>query len=168
MPHLGARCEECGRPLSKRTGRYCPECRTERFYEHGAKGRAAAATLLKQLRQGGTDPAHGGEAARRRGRKNAAHQQALAGWQPTPGVRDDPEYFRNELLPGLQERPIGALVNATGLSPHYCSLIRLGKRVPHPRHWNSLAEIGGHSAKGGPAPASVAPGHPAPDVVLGS
>jgi hypothetical protein len=42
--------------------------------------------------------------------------------------------FRSEILPGLRHKPIGELVAATGLSEHYCSLIRLGKKVPHPRH----------------------------------
>jgi hypothetical protein len=38
----------------------------------------------------------------------------------------------------LRERSIADLVAASGLSAHYCSLIRLGKRTPHPRHWEAL------------------------------
>jgi hypothetical protein len=48
----------------------------------------------------------------------------------------DPSVFRDEILPGLRNRSINQLVAATGLSEHYCSPIRLGKRVPHPRHWD--------------------------------
>ena len=33
------------------------------------------------------------------------------------------------------------LATATGLSEVYCSLIRLGKRVPHPRHWAALRQV---------------------------
>jgi hypothetical protein len=46
--------------------------------------------------------------------------------------------FEREILPGLRRVPIAELVAATGLSEHYCSMIRLGKRVPHPRHWKGL------------------------------
>jgi hypothetical protein len=44
--------------------------------------------------------------------------------------------------------PIAELVAATGLSEHYCSLIRLGKRVPHVRHWKALGKIGARDASG--------------------
>jgi hypothetical protein len=36
---------------------------------------------------------------------------------------------------------IADLAAATGLSEHYCSLIRLGKRRPHPRHWDALRSV---------------------------
>ena len=75
---------------------------------------------------------------RLRGSKNAAHQAAVKAWA---GERPEPDVFAKEILPGLRSLPIAALVAATGLSEHYCSLIRLGKRVPHPRHWNALRGI---------------------------
>jgi hypothetical protein len=46
-----------------------------------------------------------------------------------------PAVFTSEIFPGLRRRSVPDLMAATGLSEHYCSLIRLGKRVPHPRHW---------------------------------
>jgi hypothetical protein len=30
---------------------------------------------------------------------------------------------------------------ATGLGQHYCSLIRLGRKVPHARHWAAFREL---------------------------
>jgi hypothetical protein len=30
---------------------------------------------------------------------------------------------------------------ATGLGEHYCSLIRLGKKILHPRHWDALRHV---------------------------
>jgi hypothetical protein len=57
------------------------------------------------------------------------------------GDRPDPAVFRSEILPGLRRKPIGELVAATGLSEHYCSLIRLGKKVPHARHWDALRKV---------------------------
>jgi hypothetical protein len=46
--------------------------------------------------------------------------------------------FTVKILPGLRETTIAELVAVTGLSEHYCSLIRLGKRVPHPPHWETF------------------------------
>jgi hypothetical protein len=93
---------------------------------------------VTRLRAGQQDPAHGGPAAELRGTKNAAHQRAVREWE---GNRPDPEVFRSEILPGLRRARIGELVAATGLSPHYCSLIRLGKKVPHARHWETLRAV---------------------------
>jgi hypothetical protein len=58
------------------------------------------------------------------------------------GEKRDPEEFRSEILPGLRRVLIPDLMTATGLGQHYCSLIRLGKRVPHPRHWTALRLVG--------------------------
>lgn len=38
----------------------------------------------------------------------------------------------------LQDVSLGMMAKATGLSEQYCSLIRRGEYVPHPRHWASL------------------------------
>jgi hypothetical protein len=59
------------------------------------------------------------------------------------GPKVDPDLFREQILPGLHDQPIQSLVEATGLSDHYCSLIRLGKRVPHARHWKPLEDLVG-------------------------
>jgi hypothetical protein len=40
--------------------------------------------------------------------------------------------------------PIAELVTVTALSEHYCSMIRLGKRVPHARHWEELLKVSSH------------------------
>lgn len=36
-------------------------------------------------------------------------------------------------------------MEATALSLRYCSLIRRGLQVPHPRHWGALAQLGHES-----------------------
>ena len=132
-------CRDCGAPLDDHRHHYCDEHRRDRFTRRASAGRARAAEVLAQLRSEQRDPAHGGKAAKLRGTKNAAHQAALRDWT---GDRPDQEVFRSEILPGLRRTPIGELVAATGLSEHYCSLIRLGKKVPHPRHWEALRKAG--------------------------
>jgi len=135
---LPAKCRECGQDLPDARRRYCDVCRREQSTLRLASGREQAAAVLAALRAEQRDPAHGGRAAQIRGAKNAAHQRANHGWV---GERPDPTVFTREILPGLRRRSIPGLVAATGLSEHYCSLIRLGKRVPHPRHWPALADV---------------------------
>jgi len=137
---LPASCPGCGQPSPDRRRRYCAACAAERGAQRGTRAREAAAIVLAQLRAEQHDPAHGGRAAQIRGAKNSAHQQAIRAWT---GERPDPEIFRSEILPGLRREPVSELVTATGLSEHYCSLIRLGKNVPHPRHWDTLRAVAG-------------------------
>jgi CRISPR-associated endonuclease Cas1 len=135
--NLPMTCRVCAAPLTDGRRRYCDDCRTQRFQAQGPAARQRAGEILAQLRAEQRDPAHGGRAAQLRGTKNAAHQAAVQAWT---GERGDPEVFRSEILPGLRRKSIGEVVAATGLSEHYCSLIRLGKKVPHPRHWPALAD----------------------------
>lgn len=134
-PALPDSCRDCGAPVPTRRHRYCESCRQSRWQTNGNRGRQNAAAVLARLRAEQRDPGHGGRAAQLRGSKNAAHQAAVAAWV---GERPDPSVFSSEILPGLREMPIASIAAATGLSEHYCSLIRLGKRTPHVRHWESL------------------------------
>jgi CRISPR-associated endonuclease Cas1 len=135
IPVLANACRDCGTHIPDRRKRYCDDCRAKRWAKHAEQGRDNAATVLARLRAEQRDPAHGGRAAEIRGSKNAAHQKAVREWA---GERPDPAIFRRDIQPSLREVPIRSLVTATGLSEHYCSLIRLGKRVPHARHWETL------------------------------
>jgi len=140
VPPLPQRCRECGTSLTDRRRRYCDPCRRERFNQQASPaGRVRAAEVLATLRLEQRDPAHGGEPAIKRGRKNAEHQRAVAEWNDHHGPGDDPQAFECNVLPALLHVPIADLAAATGLSVHYCSLVRLGKRVPHPRHWEAFA-----------------------------
>jgi hypothetical protein len=109
---LPSTCRDCGIALTDRRRRYCDACRTRRFVERGAEARRSAGTVLAQLRAEQRDPAHGGKAAKIRGAKNAAHQQAEREWR---GDRPDPEVFREEILPGLRLLTISELVVAGAL-----------------------------------------------------
>jgi hypothetical protein len=66
-----------------------------------------------------------------------------AEWDQANPVPANPAVFQREILPLLQGVPLRRLVKATGLSLRYCSLIRRGEKVPHPRHWEAFrAAIG--------------------------
>ena len=49
--------------------------------------------------------------------------------------------FAREILPGLRKRTLDELVEGTGLSKPYCCIIRQGRTVPHPRHWDTLKAL---------------------------
>lgn len=101
------------------------------------------AALAKQ-RATGTDPAHGGEAGRKRGKRNAEHVAAIERWEQQRGAADTahPVDFARGILPRLRSVPLSVMAEATGLSLGYCSFVRRGQKVPHRRHWGSLARLG--------------------------
>ncbi len=87
-----------------------------------------------------TDPWHGGQAGQRRAQRVAAQHAAIREWAwATGGTRSaDPQRFRSEVLPELRRLSLSQMAQATGLSRAYCSLVRDGKKLPHPRHWAAL------------------------------
>ncbi len=96
---------------------------------------AAVHSALSELRDAGQDPAHGGTAARKRGARIAERLKANMAWD-----RDlsqyDPETFRREVLPAIQDVTLSELARRTGLTVQYCGLVRRGLRVPHPCQWD--------------------------------
>lgn len=97
-------------------------------------GHAEVAAMRKE----GNDPNKTPSARKAVGDANREHQRARAAWNPGADPTD-PEHFRTEILPRLQGCTPGELAKVVGLSPGYCGLILKGEKVPHPRHWRSLA-----------------------------
>jgi len=102
-----------------------------------AGGRAA----LAKMRAEGRDPAHGGDAAERRGRTITAQLAAVTAWDREHGDVDDGSDFARDVLPGLRHVSLQVMADATGLSKGYCSFVRRGLKVPHRRHWAALARL---------------------------
>jgi hypothetical protein len=92
------------------------------------------------MRAAGNDPAHGGIAAQRRADALAKNMAAVQEWDAGQ-ERPPDEEFTQTILPGLANVTVRAMAEATGLSPGYCSFIRRGLRIPHPRHWNALRKL---------------------------
>ncbi len=138
QPLPPAVCRSCGVVLDAADRAYCDGC----LPEHQEAFERAGPTTLGRLRAEGRDPAHGGEAARKRGPSNARRQREAGSWNRVHPVRPDPEVFRREILPRLQSVSLGRIAKATGLTRMYCSLIRRGLYVPHPMHWEMLKAIG--------------------------
>jgi len=97
--------------------------------------------VLRERRLAGGDPAHGGNAAKFRGRRNSVTLLANAEWERNQTEETDPAIFEKEIKPKLKTVSLAETMSATGLSRTYCGLIRRGVRIPHPRHWEVLREL---------------------------
>ena len=91
---------------------------------------------LAEMRASGHDPAHGGDVARRRGETNRNWGKKRASWKGD--LNREKERFVSEILPRMRDIPISKIVEATGLSTRYVSLILRGECVPHPVHYPLL------------------------------
>jgi hypothetical protein len=71
-----------------------------------------------------------------------------AAWDPAshPSWLNEDAY-RQEILPLLKAVSTSGIPSALGVSWTYASKIRKAKRLPHPRHWQMLAELVGTTAR---------------------
>ena len=125
-------CLECGAHTTE-ARKLCDVCRDAKRGRHRLD-------RLADLRAAGIDPAHGGPAATQPGETNRTHQVAVTKWN-SENEKPRPEIFAVQILPGLQQVTINNMVEATGLTPGYCSFIRRGIKTPHPRHWKALETL---------------------------
>jgi hypothetical protein len=123
-------CRDCGVQVGPGRTR-CVPCNiagsTVRLVEAAKQGRIAAQS----------DQAQGLRAETQR-----QHARARAGWNPSdlPDWLNE-ETYRREIQPRLKGVALSALASALGISIPYAVDVRKGRRVPHPRHWKTLAEL---------------------------
>jgi len=138
-PSLGNRCRTCGTGIDP-AWKYCEPCRaiheTEKLEVMGERSHET----LARLRSEGTDPAHGGQAARKRGNSSRDQNAASRQWERDNPMPPDSVYLE-EIVPHLDRVTVPQIANATGLSSGYASMIRRGIKIPHPRHWKALKEL---------------------------
>jgi hypothetical protein len=135
-PHL---CRTCGARITA-GHRFCAICKvavtTKELVKAAQKGRLASHSMEAEAKR-----------ADNRRRHFAAQKAWLASDQPT-GL--DEEVYRRQIHPRLAAVTIHAIREALGVSKGYATNIRSGKRVPHARHWQMLANLVGmtssHSA----------------------
>jgi CRISPR-associated protein Cas1 len=76
-----------------------------------------------------------------------AHVLANRAWKPSKEFAWlDRKAYVGKIQPHLPGIAISALQSALGISEPYASFIRSGSRIPHPRHWPTLARLVGVSA----------------------
>lgn len=133
-PAVPRRCSQCG-DVTQGTVT-CGSCRSDARLDQLASFYGSAHEALREARDLGNDPAHGGEAGRKRGRAVSGWHAEARSWEAGNEAPDPSEF--TDLLAALKNVPIAAIQDATGLSAGYCSQIRRGLRTPHPMHWSRL------------------------------
>jgi hypothetical protein len=134
-------CQECGVVLDDQSRKYCDPCFPDRRETIVAKFASAGPAALAKRRAEGTDPAHTAEARPKQGLRAAENARANANWDRINGTGPTGLDFECDILPGIQAIPLSRIMGATGLSLRYSSQIRRGMKVPHARHWDTLARI---------------------------
>jgi CRISPR-associated endonuclease Cas1 len=117
-------CKVCG-VTCERT--YCATCGAAHSRDEFDKGRLAAQALTSRALRSTTQK---------------AHVLAIRAWKPSKEFAwlDRKTYIR-EVQPLLAGVTISVLKSALGISEPYAAFIRSGSRVPHPRHWPTLARL---------------------------
>jgi len=133
MPKIGHICHGCG--TRTRVGRNCPKC-----------GREIWRNKLIELAKAGRVAALLPEARRKHSETLRRHHAAKRKWRsvPQPAWPDKATYIR-EIQPRLVSVTILTISKAIGVCESYAADIRAGRHRPHPRHWQSLAELAGVS-----------------------
>jgi hypothetical protein len=114
-------CQECGVVLDDSSRKYCDACFPERRAAVVANFAIAGPVVLAKQRAAGIDPAHSVEARRKQGRRAAENASANAEWEGTNAHGDIGIDFNRDILPGLAEKPLSKIMDATGLSLRYSS-----------------------------------------------
>ncbi len=127
-------CDGCG--TTTRGGRHCPKC-----------GREISGEKLTELAKVGRVVAQGPQAHKRRSETQRQHEAAKRAWRSSPKPDwPDEQTFVKQIQPRLAAVTISALASALGVSEPYAADIRAGRRRPHPRHWQIVAQLAGVSA----------------------
>ncbi len=140
-PCRPAICRICG--LSFKSGRsYCARCAStvsrEGLIEAAKPGRVAV---------------HSPEARAGKLKKQHRHAAAKRAWQASSQpVWLDKETYLRKIQPLLCGVKVSVITAALGISEPYAAEIRAGRYLPHPRHWQTLAQLVGVSrdVQGGP------------------
>jgi hypothetical protein len=107
-----------------------PDCKNE-LIKAAVKGRSAS---------------HSSEAEAKRAENRKRQVQAIKDWQPS----DQPDWlnkkaYLNLVRPRLTGLSILGIRKVLAVSKGYATHIRSGERIPHERHWQTLAKLVGIS-----------------------
>ena len=125
-------CRACGKDI-KPGRRHCSECAVSVATEHITEAARAAGVR-----------AHSPEARAKQSDTQRRHRKAAAVWSLSSQPMWLTENFYLETIqPALASVSNSAIASRLGVSRCCASRIRAGKRRPHPRHWQALAQLVG-------------------------
>ncbi len=123
-------CAGCGKPVANACTR-CVTCvievSRERMLDISRQGRIASKSPESRARVSATQ-----------------RRQQTARWNWNPSSQPDwltDELYVKEVQPLLRNSSLSKIASSIGVSLMYASDIRRGRRRPHPRHWQALAEL---------------------------
>jgi hypothetical protein len=135
-------CRECGEVLWAPDRKLCSACWSVTRRALATQRASAGVVALNSARAAGTDPTQSKAARAKRRDSLLAMKASEADWtrNGSPVVVTE-QHMREVVLPALASLTIRQLQQVTGLAESSCSMIRSGKRSPHPRHWDALAQF---------------------------
>jgi CRISPR-associated endonuclease Cas1 len=131
-PRQDSSCRLCGTAV-KLSQKYCRKCAPDVVKENILK--AAAVGRLNT---------HKPEAQARRSETQRRQNAALKAWN-SKDLPDwlDKKFYEAKVRPGLTRIPVKRIMSAITVSEPYALSIRANRRIPHPRHWTTLAKLAG-------------------------
>ncbi len=132
MPSPQNLCAGCGKPIHPDSS-HCPDC----SLKNSTESLIAGAQLGRAI-------SHGALAQARRKQTKRLHDLARSQWSPSslPAWLTE-EVYEKQVQPQLRTASLSQIAAVLGVSIPYASDIRRGRRRPHPRHWEALAELAG-------------------------
>jgi CRISPR-associated endonuclease Cas1 len=133
--------------LVPRPQRICRTCGAT--LKHGRSHCAACAgpessKRMLDIARLGRIATHSPKAEALRAATRRRHAAALKSWQPSEHPRWLTEdVYLKQIRPALRDSTISAIASALSISLPYATDIRAGRRRPHPRHWQALAQLAG-------------------------
>jgi CRISPR-associated endonuclease Cas1 len=125
-------CAGCGKEISS-LHKNCESCAREH-----------SSITLTEVAKLGRIATHSPQAEARRAETMRRQMAGRKSWNPS----DLPDWlnenaYRHGIQPRLSGLTIRTIASALCISEPYATTIRAGTRVPHPRHWKTLAQIAG-------------------------
>ena len=109
-------CRSCGGSVPRPDYRYCDQCRGARQVEVAAAFSEAGQASFGRRRAQGSDPTRTEQALAKQRQAMVRRNREAKEWREAGGEAQDPDVFRTEILPFIQNLSIMRLSKATGLS----------------------------------------------------
>jgi hypothetical protein len=132
VPHPPSVCRICGTQIT-RGKTFCKACAV-----------TESKTSFLKVAELGRNATHNPKAQALRSETMRRQMAGRLSWNPAdlPKWLTE-EVYRERVQPKLAAYPVRAIASAVGVSKPYATDISKGKRVPHPRHWLTLADLVG-------------------------
>ena len=107
-----------------------------------------ASRALVEYAKLGRVATHKPEAEALRAATMRRHEAEKRGWNPQSLPKWlNLKLYKEQVVPRLRDTSVPTIIRALGVSEPYATNLRQGRRIPHPRHWEKLAQLAGLSSR---------------------